>query len=172
MVVFDEKGSNLWRATGFYGHPDARKRGISWQLLESLRNQCDLPWVVFGDFNEITHPDKKLGWADRDAVQMRRFRDCLSANGLHDLGFVGSSFTWCNSRFGDQRTLIRLDRVVANEGWTARFTEVQVHHILMLASDHYLLALFLRKKLPQNQRENKKGFSLRLCGLETIGVKR
>jgi len=39
VVVFDEKGSNLWRATGFYGHPDARKRGISWQLLESLRNQ-------------------------------------------------------------------------------------------------------------------------------------
>ena len=82
VVVFDEKGSNPWRATGFYGHPDARKRGISWQLLESLRNQCGFPWVVFSYFNEITHPDEKLSWADQDADQMRRFRDCLSAFGL------------------------------------------------------------------------------------------
>ena len=43
VVVFDEKGLNPWRATGYYGHPDANKRGISWKLLESLRNHCDLP---------------------------------------------------------------------------------------------------------------------------------
>ena len=63
-VVYDEKGLNLWGTTGFYGHPDARKRSISWSLLETLKNQCDMPWVVFGDFNEITHPDEKLGWVD------------------------------------------------------------------------------------------------------------
>lgn len=129
-------------------HPDTRKRGVSWKLLESLRNQCDLPWVVFGNFNEITHPNEKLGWAERDVDQIRSFRDFLSACRLHNLGFVGSRFTWCNSRFGDQRTLIRLDRVMANEGWTARFIEVQVHHISISASDHCLLALFLRKKTP------------------------
>ena len=148
VVVYDEKGQNPWRATGFYGHPDARKRHISWSLLETLKKQCDLSWVVFGDFNKITHPDEKLGWADRDANQMRKFRDCLSVCGLHDLGFMGSRFTWCNSRFGDQRTLVRLDRVVANEGWLANFSEAQVHHISMAASDHCLLALFLRKKAP------------------------
>ena len=79
---------------------------------------------------------------------MRRFRDCLSICSLHDLGFVGSRFTWCNGRFGDQWTLICLDRVVANESWTARFMEVKVHHISMSASNHCLLALFLRKKTP------------------------
>ncbi|XP_023917793.1 uncharacterized protein LOC112029335 [Quercus suber] len=79
---------------------------------------------------------------------MRGFRDCLNVCGLHDLGFVGSRYTWCNGRIGDQRTLIRLDRVVANEGWLAKFPEVQVHHILMAASDHCLLALFVRKKAP------------------------
>ena len=38
--------------------------------------------------------------------------------------------------------------MVANEGWLARFSETQVHHISMAALDHCLLALFLRKKIP------------------------
>ncbi|XP_075669679.1 uncharacterized protein LOC142639371 [Castanea sativa] len=156
VVVYDDKGLNPWRATGFYRHPNARKRNISWSLLETLKNQCDMPWVVFNDFNEIIHPDEKLGWAERDVDQMRGFRDCLSVCGLHDMGFVGSRFTWCNDRYGDQRTLVRLDCVVANEGWLARFSEVQVHHISMATSDHCLLALFLRKKVPPKRKVRKR----------------
>lgn len=34
-----------------------------------------MPWVVFGAFNEIVHPDEKLGGADRDAGQMEAFKD-------------------------------------------------------------------------------------------------
>ena len=55
-----------WRATGFYGHLDAGKRFISWQFLEFLKNQYTMPWIVFGDFNEITQSDEKIGWLDRD----------------------------------------------------------------------------------------------------------
>ena len=43
-----------WWAIGFYGQPDAAKRFISWQLIEVLEKQSNLPWVVFGDFNEIS----------------------------------------------------------------------------------------------------------------------
>ena len=43
-----------WRVTGFYGQPDAAKRFISWQLMEVLKKQSNLSWVVFGDFNEIS----------------------------------------------------------------------------------------------------------------------
>ena len=55
-----------WSATGFYGHLDVGKRFISWQLLEFLKNQYTMPWIVFGDFNEITQSDEKIGWLDRD----------------------------------------------------------------------------------------------------------
>ncbi|XP_075633853.1 uncharacterized protein LOC142606375 [Castanea sativa] len=82
--------------------PDSSKRDISWKLLDALRNQCDMPWVVFGDFNKIVHPDEKLGGADRDAGQMEAFRDCLNRCGLCGLGFVGQKFTWCNGCFGAQ----------------------------------------------------------------------
>ena len=89
VVVHGEFGKLPWRATSYYGKLDANKRYISWKLLESLKEQCDMPWVVFRNFNEIAYPDEKLGWLDRDADQMRSFRECLSQCGLTDLGFVG-----------------------------------------------------------------------------------
>ena len=64
-----------------------------------------MPWVLFGDFNEIIHFDEKLGWLNRDAFQMQNFRNCLSSCGLFDLGFVKQQYTWCNGRYGEQRTL-------------------------------------------------------------------
>ena len=36
LVVCKRNGAQPWRATGFYGHPDASVRHISWSLLESL----------------------------------------------------------------------------------------------------------------------------------------
>ena len=155
VVVHGDGGAKPWRASGFYGHPDTRKRYVSWELLISLKKQCMMPWIVFGDFNEITHPDEKLGWLERDANQMRSFRECLNVCGLIDLGFVGQRFTWCNERRGEQRTLIRLDRMVANEEWMDQFPEAWVHHISMSASDHCMLALFLTKikrPKPRNRR--------------------
>ena len=48
---------------------------------------------MFGDFNEILNSDEKLGWLERDARQMKGFRDCLCYCGLIDMGFVGQWFT-------------------------------------------------------------------------------
>ncbi|KAL0011178.1 hypothetical protein SO802_006286 [Lithocarpus litseifolius] len=77
VVVHDVHSSVPWHATRFYEQPDSGKRDISWKLLDSLQAQCDMPWVVFGDFNEITQSDEKLGDLERDARQMGVFRDCL-----------------------------------------------------------------------------------------------
>ena len=51
-------------------------------------------WVVLGDFNEIVHLDEKLGWRDKDAKQMKVFRETLSGCELIDLGLVGKRYTW------------------------------------------------------------------------------
>lgn len=47
-----------------------------------------------------------------------------------------------------QRTMVRLDRCVANARWIKQFSEAQVRHISMSALDHCLLALFLKKRRP------------------------
>ena len=61
-VVVRESFSSLpWRATGFYGQLETKKTYILWQLLEALRDQCEMPWIVFGDFNEIAYSYEKSG---------------------------------------------------------------------------------------------------------------
>ena len=101
VEIHESSVTTPWRATGFYGHPDVGKRFISWQLLDFLKNQYSMPWVVFGDFNEITHSNEKMRWLDRDLKQMEDFRGCLTRCKLYDLGFIGQKFTWCNGRGGE-----------------------------------------------------------------------
>nr|POE73448.1 hypothetical protein CFP56_08751 [Quercus suber] len=142
VVVHGEGSGGLWRTTGFYGHPITSKRQSSWKLIKSLFAQCKMPWLVCGDFNEIMHPDKKIGWKERDADQMGEFKEFLSRCGLIDLGFVGPRFTWCNGRFGDQRTLLQLDRMVANEEWMKislrqRYTMCRCRHRIIFCWFYY-----------------------------------
>ena len=43
--------------------------------------------------------------------------------------------------------LLRLDRVVANEGWKALFLKAMVHHVPTSASDHCLFALLVKTRV-------------------------
>ena len=60
VEIHENSSSTPWRATGFYGQPDAVRRFTSWQLLKVLKGQSQLLRVVFDNFNEITHSDQKL----------------------------------------------------------------------------------------------------------------
>ena len=120
-------------------------RFTSWSLFKSLKRLCALLCVVFGDFNKIDQSNDKLGWLDGDARQIEAFRECLTDCGLIDLGFVGQGYTWCNGRIGEQHTLVRLDRIMANERWLNMFMEAKVYHRAMAVSDHCLLSLSLRQ---------------------------
>lgn len=53
------------------------------------------------DFNQILQPSKKLGERDRPKNQMFSFREVLEDCELHDLGFSGTQFTWCNNKDGE-----------------------------------------------------------------------
>ena len=101
VEIHENSSLTPWHATRFYEQPDAARRFSPWQLLEVLKGQSQLLWVVFGDFNEITHSDETLGEPERDTGQVREFRECLSKFGLNDLGFVGQRYNWCNGRYGE-----------------------------------------------------------------------
>ena len=62
-----------WRITGFYGHPEAALHPRSWALLRHLSLVSNIPWLVIGDFNDITRLEEKSGGDDRNATQMVEF---------------------------------------------------------------------------------------------------
>ena len=60
-VVTKEASGFRWRLTGFYGHLETHRRKESWRYLNTLNCQFNLPWLCFGDFNEITSVNENLG---------------------------------------------------------------------------------------------------------------
>ena len=52
-VIIEEASSFKRRLMGFYGHPKTHRRKESWRFLNMLNSQFRLPWLCFGDFNEI-----------------------------------------------------------------------------------------------------------------------
>ena len=140
-IVMEESSNFKWRLTGFYGHPQTHIRQKSWDLLAYLKNQSQLPWFCYGDFNEILLMEEKLGRATRCQSQMDRFRGMVNLCGVKDLGYSGTYFTWCNMQSGDNRVYLRLDRAFATSDWIDKFGEVRVNHLVDSTSDH--CALFI-----------------------------
>ncbi|KAA3460646.1 reverse transcriptase [Gossypium australe] len=87
--INDSDNGVKWRFTGFYGNPIERLRSMSWDLLCHLHNTNLGPWLVVGDFNEITSSFEKRGGRLRSENQMAKFRNVLEDCGLVDLGFCG-----------------------------------------------------------------------------------
>ncbi|XP_075473358.1 uncharacterized protein LOC142504367 [Primulina tabacum] len=109
-------GEKRWRFTGFYGHPEANNRHISWTLLRRLSCMHELsrfPWIVGGDFNEIFFDTEKHGGNPQPLGQTRAFREVLDVSNLQYLHVEGEFFTWVNRRAHPNVIFERIDRYVA-----------------------------------------------------------
>ena len=140
LIDYDNS-DEVWRFTGFYGHPETNKREEIWTLLESLKHSNQIPWLCIGDFNEITSSLEKVGDNIRSARQMDRFHRVIHHYAFYDLGFVGPPFMWSKNNGEEGRIRVRLDRALANNEWQAKFQGATLHHTAMPTSDHSLLAL-------------------------------
>lgn len=50
-----------WKLTCFYGYPERTRRQASWDFLRSLSNNVNIPWCIFGDFNDMLYVEDKKG---------------------------------------------------------------------------------------------------------------
>lgn len=99
-----------------------------------------------GDFNEILSQVEKVGGCLKPEGQMRRFSEVVDLNGLIDVGFVGSLFTWSNNHRGDSFTKEWLDKVLINSMWLEGGFKVRVQGLVAHCSDHkHLLVSFINK---------------------------
>lgn len=50
-----------WRLTCFYGYPERSRRKNSWDLIRQIAGMSQLPWLIFGDFNDLLSKEDKWG---------------------------------------------------------------------------------------------------------------
>ncbi|KAK2635612.1 hypothetical protein Ddye_030404 [Dipteronia dyeriana] len=70
----------------------AGKKGFS-RIINDIKRG---PWLVIGDFNEITNSSEKKG--DRHCYTKTGSVEWIDANNLIDLSFIGQRFTWVAKR--------------------------------------------------------------------------
>ncbi|XP_019183755.1 PREDICTED: uncharacterized protein LOC109178674 [Ipomoea nil] len=118
-------GQPIWRLTGFYGEADRAQRQVTWDLLWQLKAKSNLPWVVAGDFNDISCLSEKRGIHSHPSALIEGFNDALYDCDLVDLGMTGAKFTWEKGRGTEDWVEERLDRVVATMDWMEIHDTVQ-----------------------------------------------
>ncbi|XP_074352672.1 uncharacterized protein LOC141691818 [Apium graveolens] len=67
-----------WKLTCFYGMPERVRRRKSWDLLRHLSSMSQLPWCIFGDFNDLFFQSDKEGIHDHPQYLMNDFRECIT----------------------------------------------------------------------------------------------
>lgn len=80
-----------------------------------MAEECNIPWLVRGDFNVILQDSEKLVGLPVSHMETVDFAQCIKNCALTELPFSGSLYTWWNGRTGIDSIFKRLDRVFGNE---------------------------------------------------------
>ncbi|KAK5794296.1 hypothetical protein PVK06_035516 [Gossypium arboreum] len=111
-------------------------RNESWDVLKSLNVADDVPWFIYGDFNEIMYGSEKKGGLPSDERRMNLFRRTLEDCQLSDIGYSGRWFIWERGNLPEMNIREWLDRGVANVSWISMFPKVKMKHLVHSFSDH------------------------------------
>jgi endonuclease/exonuclease/phosphatase family metal-dependent hydrolase len=115
-------------------------------MLDSKPN-TDLPWAIFGDFNQTLLSDRKPARATPDIA----FRQLVHSLNLIDLRPHQRSFTWYNER--DPPIFTRLDRFLINNAWSTEFPNNTQQALTSTTSDHCpVLTVVIKFPLPNTFR--------------------
>ncbi|KAF7831916.1 ribonuclease H [Senna tora] len=137
--------------TCVYGPPKVADRNVLWDFLQQKSLTIQMPWIIFGDFNQVSTASEKLSRCHtlNGAAQ---FRDFMDSSGLIDLRAQGNWFTWHNGRLGDAAVPERLDRSLCNVSWLEKFPETKILCLTSLCSDHSPLVVKMYNNIPFRPR--------------------
>lgn len=139
---------NFSYLTFVYGDTDKRKRKQTWDFLTSLALIRDAPWLVTGDFNDITGNSEKEGGPERPEASFSDFRTFLSEGDLYDLQHSGECLSWKGKRWSHD-VKCRLDRALSNSAWAEDYPSGRCEYLRFDSSDHKPIITYfepLRKK--------------------------
>ncbi|XP_030939916.1 uncharacterized protein LOC115964808 [Quercus lobata] len=121
-----------WICSGVYGPTDGSLRDAMWAELDLVRSRWAGAWCLFGDFNVIRYPAKRLR-CNSFSPAMFKFSDFIAKHSLIDLPLVGGEYTWF--RDFDSPSMSKLDRVLMTTDWEEHFLNV-TRTLPRVVSDH------------------------------------
>ncbi|XP_021770434.1 uncharacterized protein LOC110734576 [Chenopodium quinoa] len=124
--------------------------------MTSLKANCYVPCIMFGDFNEVTSNAEKEGGAHRSERLMDSLKASIDNCRLRDLDFTGSIFTWERGTSIATYVRKRLDRFLADDGWCALFPDFMVRNFPIDQSYHAPIMASQKKK--NDDRPNESSF--------------
>lgn len=136
-----EPNATPWLLSVVYGSPYASLRRKLFEDLSAQKFDPQTQWLICGDFNAVTCQQEVSNQSCFSLTRCLGFNDWISREGLIDLGFVGTRFTWMRGVNSDSFKGTRLDRALGNIEWKLRFPEARVEHLQMITSDHTPLLL-------------------------------
>lgn len=70
--------NNIFIFSTIYASRKFSIRKVLWDKLTELANFFDLPWLLMGDFNDISSPSEKFGGLPPNMMKLKIFNDFLN----------------------------------------------------------------------------------------------
>ncbi|KAL2249850.1 UNVERIFIED_CONTAM: hypothetical protein Sindi_2458700 [Sesamum indicum] len=126
-----------------YGAIKVVDRRELWSALENLAIQCaDIPWLIGGDFNAVRDLSEVCGTLGDIRIAMEDFNAAIQNTGLLPLPMQGEWYTWHNHSATPRNLWKRLDRMLINDRWMARFPNTFYSVLTPRTSDHSPMVLY------------------------------
>lgn len=82
-----KNGEDPWLFFAIYASPDSTLRKELWSELEKIKENCNGPWLLAGDFNETRSLSEQNGSESSKMIRRcRDFSNWINNNDLIDLG--------------------------------------------------------------------------------------
>ncbi|KAL2240791.1 UNVERIFIED_CONTAM: hypothetical protein Sindi_0720300 [Sesamum indicum] len=114
-----------------------------WGALETIATQCvGISWLVGGDFNAVRDLSEVCGTSGDIRIAMDDFNACIENAGLLPLPMQGEWYTLHNYSATPRNLWKRLDRMMINDRWMARFLTAFYSTLTPRTSDHSQMVLY------------------------------
>ncbi|KAG8649340.1 hypothetical protein MANES_08G081422v8 [Manihot esculenta] len=134
-----------WNFCFIYASPYSPCRRILWTDLKLDSVDLSDEWMALGDFNCVPFQSELQGYNTFNISGAKLFSDWIFDNGLLDMGFEGSAFTWSRGLSSHSLQRARLDRALCSPNWQFRFPHAYVTHPAKFHSDHCPLVVSLNR---------------------------
>ncbi|KAL2237307.1 UNVERIFIED_CONTAM: hypothetical protein Sindi_0922400 [Sesamum indicum] len=110
-------------------------------VIYGATESVDVPWLIGGDFNVVRDLTEICGASGDIRMAMEEFNGCIQNAGLLPLPMQGEWYTWHNCSASPRNLWKRLDRMLINDRWMARYPTSFYTTLTPRTSDHSPLVL-------------------------------